>query len=396
MAKKIIVEKGNHSPLGASSAARWINCPGSIRHIEALSESDQGSTSLAAAEGTAAHLVGSTALEEKKDAWEYIGIEIVVEGMSFVVDKEMADAVQVYLDYVNNRFKQFEDDGAVLYIEHPMYSILDKDAYGTGDAVIVVPEDRIIICDYKHGRGVVVEPDSLQLQEYGYFACELYPELAGQDAAPPKVVEQVIVQPRIPHPKGLVRKHVTSPDALAEWFLTVTLPAMAETRNPDAVLKIGDWCKFCPAKRAGTCPALRGEAFEFPMEVDPTHLTSEEIGELLLKAKAIEDYLKSIRELAFKRVLDGQDIPGFKLVKKKANRIWKENTDKKLVKQFGEEAYQPRKLLTPPNVAKLKGGKTFVSKNAYTPETGLTIAPDSDKRTGVNRPMDEFMDRNNM
>lgn len=36
--------------------------------------------------------------------------------------------------------------------------------------------------------------------------------------------------------------------------------------------------------------------------------------------------------------------------------------EKEVIKLFGDEAYQPAKLKTPPNIEKLTGGKKFISQ----------------------------------
>ena len=51
---------------------------------------------------------------------------------------------------------------------------------------------------------------------------------------------------------------------------------------------------------------------------------------------------------------------------------------------FGDAALSEPELLSPPNLEKLgPKGKAFVKEFAYTPFTGLTIAPRSDNREEV-------------
>ena len=57
--------------------------------------------------------------------------------------------------------------------------------------------------------------------------------------------------------------------------------------------------------------------------------------------------------------------------------------------KFGEAAYTKPVLLTPPQIEKLPGGKTFVTQCAFTPQnTGLTLAPLSDNRVEAKSLMD--------
>ena len=65
-----------HSPLGASSCSRWWNCPGSVQ----LSKGFHGRSSVFAREGTAAHELSEMCLHQNRDAHEFLGIQIEVEG----------------------------------------------------------------------------------------------------------------------------------------------------------------------------------------------------------------------------------------------------------------------------------------------------------------------------
>ncbi len=77
-------------------------------------------------------------------------------------------------------------------------------------------------------------------------------------------------------------------------------------------------------------------------------------------------------------------MPGWKIVHKKANRVWKEGAEAAVVASIGEDAAYTRKFRSPPQVEKLgKVGKALAKEHAYKPETGLTLAPESDRREAV-------------
>lgn len=377
-AQTIEMEDVRHSHLGASGSWRWMNCAGSVNLIAKLPEELANRTNMAAAEGTAAHLVLAICAEEKKDAWEMMGVNVVVGTMNFTVDQEMADGVQLALDWISKKMELFAGQGARLYIEKSLESFLDKDAYGQADIVIYVPGDRILINDFKYGQGVVVEPDSNQNKYYGAICVEEF------DFTDEMVVELYITQPRIPHPKGLIRLHVTNADELTRWFAKTVIPAMKETRNKNAMLTIGSWCKFCPAREC--CPALKKEVFEFSMDIEPDYLTNDELGAVLRKKDAIIGYFSKLEWEAFKRARAGSEVPGCKLVRKTSVRVWKDKAREALIKQYGKDAYAPSVLLTAPAAEKAlkdRGGKKFVKQWAYKPDAGLTIAAVSDKREAV-------------
>ena len=383
---RLFVEEGKHSHLGASSSERWLTCPGSIGLAARLEAKGHklNRTSPPAAEGTAAHTVLSGCLEDGSDAHEMKGTIMSVSDFEFEVDDEMVESVQQTLDFVRERVTKYREQGfeVRVYVERSLDSIFDPDAYGTSDVTIHVVGERLIVIDFKYGRGVTVEPTSSQNKYYGYLAIENY--LASDEVI--KVVESWIAQPRIPHPEGIFRRFITNVEELTTWWMDIVIPGMAATRKEGADLVIGDHCRFCPAK--SNCPALKGEAFNFTTDVDPGHLTGDELGQLLLKAGAIRKYLEGLESEAFKRARNGQPVAGYKLVRKQANRTWKVGAELEALEAFGDGAYSKPNLLSPPQLEKVEGGKEFVSEWAYKPDTGLTLAPNRDKRTAVRPLMD--------
>lgn len=399
---RINVEPGKHSSRGASSAHRWLNCAGSINLTEELARKGliNFGSSRPAAEGTAAHLVLSTCLEDGSDANEMADFEIAVEDWVFIVDKEMIDAVQETLNWIRARIATARAAGfeVKVYVEKGMSSFTDPDAYGTGDVLIHIVNDRLIIGDFKYGKGVTVEPTSDQNAYYGYLGIENYidnPESI-------KVVESWIFQPRIPHPEGTIRKHVTNCEELTEWWMGTVLPGIKATRAPGAPLVIGEHCKWCPNK--GNCPALKQETFEFPMGIEASHLNNEELGAVLVKLDAILMLQGVMEAEALRRSRTGDKVPGRKLVRKQSNRKFKEvmalpdpgNADhmvevkleKAIMAQFGLDAYAEPRMRSPNQLEELDGGSEFTAKWAYTPDNGLTLAKSSDKRVEV-RPLIE-------
>lgn len=390
MADNIIrVPEAEHSKLGASSAYRWMNCPGSVGLSDkARTAGTARSSGPAAAEGTAAHTIGAAALLESSEPLDFIGLEVEVDEWLFSVDPDMVEAIAVWTDLVNSIVEKYKDKNPKVFIEHSMQSKLNKLAFGTSDTLILVPGEVLIVIDYKHGKGIVVEPDSTQNKYYGALACEVFP---AKDMKGIKRIEMYIVQPRIPHPKGVVRKYESTPTKIKSWFKKEVLPAMELATSGEGMLMTGDWCIFCPAK--DICPAIKKEMTNFNVTLDPDYIDGDTLGNLLSKKKVIVDYFKTLEQEAYRRITDGQDVKGYKLVRGKSNRAWKNGVDDKLIDKFGDEAYQERKLKTPPMLENIEGGKIFVKENAYKPDVGLTIAPLSDKRETVKRPMDAFLDQ---
>jgi hypothetical protein len=393
----IIIEPGKHSSRGASSADRWLNCAGQINLTEKLAKEGKigSGSSRAAAEGTAAHLVLAACLEDGSDASSMADVTIKADDWSFIVDKEMIEGVQECLDWVRTRIARAESEGfeVNLYIEKSMTSIFDEDVYGTADILIHILNDRLIVVDFKYGKGVSVEPTSTQNAYYGYLGVENYVE----DPSSLGVVESWIAQPRIPHPSGTIRRHVTNCEELTKWWLEVVIPGIARTRDPNAPLTIGEHCRFCPNK--GHCPALKNEVVEFPMGIDVGHLDNDELGDMMTKIEAIMMVQSTLEAEALRRARLGDTVRGYKLVRKKANRQFKasmalpdpDDADKRIevkledavMAQFGLDAYNEPKMRSPNQIEALEGGKVFASTWGYTPDNGETLAKNSDKRVEV-------------
>lgn len=399
MNQKIKVPDVKHSKRGASGADRWLNCPGSVNLTEKYyankgwsAEQIQRSASWAADEGTAAHTIMALCLENDVDSWEYGGAIVVVGEREFEVDPEMVEGVQICIDLVRKLVEEYAEQGARVYVEKGLQSAFDEDGYGTPDILILVPGVKLIIIDFKYGRGIVVEPDSAQTRYYGALGLE---NLEGE-ASNLEDVDLWICQPRIWHRNGKCRRFSTKRTDIEKWFHGTVLPGMQATRDPDAHLEVGSWCRFCPAR--DICPAVQKDLSKLDPDLDPTYLTGDELGALLAKKTVFLKLFEGLEKEAFKRLRTGDSVDGKKLVRKKANRVFRDKITKEdptthkqievtfeeaAKEQFGDKAYVPPKFKSPAQMERLTKGKAFVQRWAYTPDAGYTVADDTDAREAV-------------
>lgn len=399
------VREGAHSPLGPSSAHRWFECPGSLRYSwNIISDS-----STYADEGTAAHELAAKCLQDGSDAWEHAGEVIKVEGREagepimreFVANEDMGDAVQLYLNVIREAVAL--DPDAKLFVETKFdLSDIARGVYGTSDAPILLPSlKRLIVNDYKHGIGVavdVVEKDAAGV-EHGNpqlltYAAGALQEVAAQGYEVAEV-ELVIVQPRAAHPGGPVRRWTISVAALGEWVSNELVAGVRRAEDPDAPLKMGAWCQFCPAKLY--CPAMQKAIAVVEEQATDVvaQLTTDALADRVRKARLLKPYLKALEDELYMRVVKrGEKAPGFKVVEARANRVFKEvfvNPDngktetfeKAVVAAFGDDAYEPRSFKSPAQIEKLPTGKAFAAKWAYRKVDNLTLADENDKRNAV-------------
>lgn len=372
-----------HSKLGASVAHRWMNCPGSIRRCAGIEDQE----TIFAAEGTAAHELAEKALRYRsKTVSAFIDEPILVGNHKFVVDEEMAEAVQLYFDTVMDDY----EDGDLLLIEVKFdLSEVYEGMFGTGDAALYKRRTKALkVFDYKHGKGYAVEAENNpQLAYYG-VGCVKHPDLAG---LPIDEVELVIVQPRAPHKDGPVRRWKTDALHLIDFMADLRAAAVATTA-PDAPLVAGAWCKFCPA--AGVCDALKAESLRQAEEefgyAPPDGLTDDELASIVEKADLVQGWIKAVFQEAFNRLQAGQKVPGWKLVQKRATRKWRgEEDDLALDLQIelglSEQQIFARKLLSPAKLEALlpKGDRKLLEQFVVKESSGTTLAREADRRAEV-------------
>ncbi len=385
-----------HATLGASSASRWMACPGSVR----LSEGMPNTSSDYAREGTAAHELSEMCLRSGKAAITFLGETI--EG--FEVDEDMAEAVQVYVDAVNKLAK-----GNRLTIEQ-RFSLAALNPpvpmFGTADAVIWEESTRTLyVVDLKYGAGVPVKVEnSPQLSYYALGA--MLAQEAEYGILPEKVV-MIIVQPRYHHADGPVRTfEIDSYSLRCEWAEDLIRYAY-ETLRPDAPLNPGDHCKFCLAQ--AKCPALHAQALTLAQtEFDdsfspppPEVLSDAQISDILSKADSFKSWVNSVQAYAADKIARGGHIPGYKLVAKRAQRKWTDEQEAvDLLENMGleEDDLYTRKLISPAQaeekLGKKKAIKDRIAGAVVAISSGNTIAPITDRRPAVVLAIgDEFDDQ---
>ena len=403
-----------HAKLSPSSAHRWLYCPASV----ALEAGCPDESSEFADEGTAAHELAAMCLNTSDDADFYVGSTIDVNGNIFTVDDDMAGHVQKYLDYVRAL-------GGELMVEQRLSIEAitgEPDAKGTSDAVVLL-EDELIIADLKYGRGVKVEANhNEQLAIYALAAVNEFGFLGDF-----KRVRLVIVQPRL--------------DAISEWDTPIAktegnqaLEKFAEHVAPraaralqlvtGAAIEPNDYfpaekpCRFCKAK--ATCPALTKHVLTTVADdfVDTTQPIAPQLapaiersvdnvmlGNLLGAVDLIEAWCKSIRAKAESELLEGNPVPGFKLVEgRRGARRWADASEveatMKSMRMKLEEMYDFT-LISPTTAEKLaKSGaigprqwpklQSLITQNEGRP----SVAPESDKRPALSMQAkaDEFSD----
>jgi hypothetical protein len=374
-----------HSHIGASSSERFLECLGSVQLSAHYAEEGKDFTRL----GTAAHDVAAWCLENGgAEPLFFPGGKVRHEGEDFPVDADMAAAVGVYVDYVRSRielYRELTGEDPVVFIEQGF----DLDhvwpgMYGTSDCVIWFPLWGLLeVIDYKHGEGIPV--GVVRNPQLRYYACGAL-HCLGAAVANDKVakVTLTICQPRCEHPSGKTRSWDTSVEELMEFLTEELVPGIKKALTPGAPLKAGPHCRFCPAR--AECPELadlfQGFKHRADLDVKPTGVSDEDLGEVYEAIEPVKIYMKAVQGEVYIRLTRGRKVPGAKLVNQRGDRAWKEGAEA-AAKEAGIPCYQPGKFNSPAQMEKVPGGRDFARKWAYKPETGLTVAPENDNRSGV-------------
>jgi len=364
-----LVELPAHSPLGASGAERWINCPGSVALIKAvqpqlLTDDDPEYRR----EGTAAHAAAAWCLSKGHDAWEmgdnFMGVDTSVE---------MCDAVQMYLDHVRPLMAAADKS----FIEYKMHEPGFHPAFfGTIDFG-AVRDELLDVVDFKYGEGVLVPV--LGNQQCMYYAYGLLLRYQGC-----KTIRMTIIQPRITW-QNPIRTWVTTREELESWAHMILKPAM-DRAETESGLQPGQWCRFCPAKLV--CPALKG-LFGAAALADPDRvvdLTDDELNVEYPLVDTVKMYIKALEAEVYVRLQHGHKLSHIKLVKKKGERVWKPGAEAAFLALdfLTTELRTEPAFKSPAQIEKLgTNAKKLTKEWAYLPETGLTVALVGDGRPEV-------------
>jgi hypothetical protein len=373
-----------HATWAASSTARHLHCPGSLALSLSLPRTARIERE-AAAWGTCCHQVSEMCLNSaglKLNGSDFIGEHQTSGKYTFVVDDEMANCAQVYVDYCRSLI----DRGAQYWIEERLsLAKLNPpfDSGGTGDFIAYLAAEKLLeIVDLKGGKGVVVDTaENAQTRSYALGAVLAHPDLKVER------VKTTIVQPRADHKDGVIRSETFHVIDLMEWAGELlkgmhkadeALDEFAKAQGNQVLLD--DWrdhflkpgkCQFCPAE--GTCPALRNDArsvidkwFETDPdtgEITPNNSVLDTSPEALAADLDLMDqltnWMNARRQYAQQFVESGGVIPNYQLVDKRGTRKWVSDNENDMAFEIGKAVnidisrLYSRKLLSPAQVEKL-------------------------------------------
>lgn len=361
-----------HALLSASSSSRWLACPPSAVANEIYSEQE---TSFAH-EGTLAH-----------EAAEMIA-RARLEGTDITLDdkytKEMRTCAEEYADYIQEHMTS--NESTVLLEQRVDFSPWVPDGFGTCDCIIL-QDKTLTIIDYKFGQGVPVNAlNNPQLKLYALGALNDY----GIALDEIDTVEMHIFQPRLNN----ISFDKIPVDELMEWAEKTAKPTAEKALKGKGKYSPGEHCRFC--KHAGKCRALTRLCTEtletHGLKVSVPVLAPHEVADVLRMEPLITLWLKKVKEQATTTLLEGGELPGYKLVEGKlGNRKWAD--EMKVFKVLEGAGYDPSeftetKVLSPSQLDKAIGKKKvaeLLEEHIERAPGSPTLAPINDKRPAYDR-----------
>lgn len=389
-----------HALLGASSAHRWLNCPGSAR----LTENMPDTTSEYAEAGRLAHEIAelkarqyfidtlpkrtfNAKLKKLKESEHY--------------NKSMDSATDEYLEHLKARAMSYPTAPTVALEVQVDFSDIVPEGFGTADC-IMIGSGRLDVVDYKNGSGVVVEAENNpQMMLYAWGAIRYFKPIFGDSI---HAIHMSIVQPNA----GGVREWETTVAELTEWARCWVKPVAQHAYDGVQDFCAGDWCQFCKAK--ATCTERAKAMFDVePLVGSQPHgsdesvtlyaggkevartLSDEEIGNILTRAKDVAAWLKDLEAYALSATLEGRPIAGWKAVEGRGSREWNGGSDAAFEqlqsRGVAEAMLYERKPVSVAALEKSLGKKAFaeVAEGLWAKTPGKpTLVPASDKRPPYN------------
>lgn len=366
-----------HADCGPSYLPIALNCYASVTKARGM----QGESNAYARKGTALHTGVEVTFQTGK-----MPEKVIVEGDEFVLDDDDRDAVQMCVDTAHmlsdgvNSFALEEAMDLGWFTRGGMEPV-----FGTADLVAYrEASSTLTVADWKFGLREV-KPTSPQIWAYALMALAKHPKA--------ETVRLVIVQPFTPDP---IRSIEISREELVIWATETLGPALLRIGAGDTTENPGDHCRYC--RRAASCEALRDRAYEVAKrsfddghEVTPVGFTGAELAEILEKADLVEGWIKQVRAEASRRLDRGEDVPGFKLVQKRANRKWK--TDVDITSELLDYGLERDMILEKPSVLSPAQMEKVLKKNGFDPKvidglvtresSGSTLARQDDARPAI-------------
>lgn len=368
----------DHARLSASSADRWMHCPGSVALAEQM---PQPKSTTYAEEGTVAHSLADislrAAIHGKRSLDTADKKELKAIKANGYYSEEMEEAVGIYVSYIQELFAAAGPDAVLMTEQRLDLTEWVPEGFGTSDA-LVIGDRTVHVIDFKYGKGKPVDAENNpQIRLYALGVLDLLDGLYDIDH-----VQTVIIQPRL---KSITTEDISVED-LRKWGAEAVRPQAEKAMDGCEEYAAGKWCDFCPCKpvckeRAKVKEEIAKHDFQDPMLMDP-----DEVAEALESADDYIAWINSLKAYALETALNGQHYAGWKVVEGRSTRQYADElkvADKLRQSGFEDAMIYERKLYGITAMEKIVGKKKFseiLGDLIVKPEGKPTLVPESDKR----------------
>jgi hypothetical protein len=338
--------------VGGSTAKRVMACPGSVALVQRMPPQLESSY---AAEGTFLHSCMEQILSDPDAP------PTLTEEQAFKTNFCLAALNEIdpkeQLVYTQEKKVEFEGVKGL------------EGVFGNVDLIGRLGK-RAIVLDWKFGDGVIVDAEE---NEQGLFYAAAAMKTEGlqwvfEDATE---VEIIIVQP------PAVRRWVTT-FARLEQFTRDLQAAVKQAKSDDAPTAMGDHCRWCTAKPI--CPQMNG-AVDRALR---TKLSAINIAPAMANIPLLEAWIAETKSIALRMLEDNVPVPGFKLVPKRASRVW---VDEQKARDYllvqGLQESEITELRSVAQIEKVLKKRKIEMPEIVSVSSGNTIAPESDPRSAV-------------
>lgn len=305
-----MVEERKHALLSASGAHRWMACTPSAR-LEENFPSKQTPYTL---EGTLAHELAELKLRKTYETMSTrkYNSELKKIKENELYKNEMDGHTDTYAEYIKSIM--YTTKAPYICIEYKTdFSKYVPEGFGTTDCVII-EGNTLHVIDFKYGQGVPVSAENnpqMMLYALGIYEANSFIYNITN-------IKLAIIQPRL----DSISEWEISTDELLKWGNEEVKKKAEEAFNGNGEFVPGEHCRFCKAK--GECRAraeINLKAAEIRNTTDTRLLTNSEIGKILKECLDVEDWLKDMKATALNKILDGEEIEGWKAVEGRSNRV---------------------------------------------------------------------------
>ena len=297
-----------HSIYGGSNSSIWVNCNAAPDMAQGMPfysvDYDDIDDDKPAALGNAAHSLSEFCFRLNVTAYDCIDFTFNKSKdfpAGFVVDDNMAEAVQLYVGFIRDLAKKL---GVEPLIEQRVYMIsVRNDVFGTSDCIFIYG-DTIWVIDYKHGYVSVNIKNNYQFIFYVIAALDsfgLWDKI--------KNIKTTVVQPRADHIDGAIRHCDYTMPQIRAYQDQIRRSVLNPNRTPTP----GNHCKYCPA--SGHCRPRIMRSLQLAYHDVPDHkLSIQEVEVIYREIDVIKKNLEKIEKRMLNHARSGNNIEGYKLV----------------------------------------------------------------------------------